>query len=63
MTRFNVSGMSCGHCVKAVTQAVQAVAPEAQVKVDLASGEVTVDGKIDPVRIRGAIAGAGYPVR
>ena len=33
--RLHVSGMSCGHCVRAVTEAVRGVAPLAKVEVDL----------------------------
>ena len=35
MQVFNVEGMSCGHCVKAITQAVQAKDPAADVQIDL----------------------------
>lgn len=41
---YRVSGMTCGGCVRAVTIAIKAAAPSAQVDVDLASGKVTVDG-------------------
>ena len=37
-----VKGMSCQHCVKGVTLAIQALDPQAQVQVDLASGQVQV---------------------
>ncbi len=40
--KFQVSGMSCGHCVNAVQNAVQTVDPEAQVTVDLETGHVDV---------------------
>ena len=36
--RFQVSGMTCGHCVRAVTQAIEALDPAARVNVDLAAG-------------------------
>ena len=39
MTTFNVQGMTCNMCVKHVTKAVQAVEPNADVKVDLATGQ------------------------
>jgi copper chaperone len=39
--KFNVTGMSCGHCVSTVQNAVQAVDPEAQVTVDLETGTST----------------------
>lgn len=43
MQVLKVSGMSCGHCVRAITQAVQAADPAAQVQIDLAVGEVRVN--------------------
>lgn len=42
-TTFQVQGMTCGHCERAVTQAVQQVDPNAQVRIDRASGKVDVD--------------------
>jgi copper chaperone len=63
MVRFSVEKMSCGHCVQAITRAVQAVDPEARVNVDLPSHAVSVDSSAPVERIRRAINDAGYPVR
>ena len=41
---YRVSGMTCGGCVRAVTNAIKAAVPSARVDVDLAAGKVTVDG-------------------
>lgn len=41
-TDYTVSGMTCGHCVKAVTEEVGAVEGVEQVEVDLDSGRMTV---------------------
>ena len=60
--QFQVQGMSCGHCVKAVTQAVQSVDPAAEVKVDLASGQVEVQSAGDHAAIARAIEEEGYRV-
>lgn len=60
--QFHVSGMSCGHCVRAVTEAVQGVDPAAKVAVDLPAGLVTVDGAADRNRLASAITDAGYEV-
>jgi copper chaperone len=60
---FKVEGMSCGHCVGAVTNAVKSVDPQAQVKVDLASGRVEVQSQQDAAAIAKAIADEGYPVQ
>jgi len=59
---FQVQGMSCGHCVGAVTQAVHAVDPKAQVKVDLATGKVEVQSQQDRAAIARAIEEEGYRV-
>ena len=59
---FNVQGMSCGHCVGAVTQAVKTVDPQAEVKVDLSSGKVEVKSDQDREAIARAIREEGYTV-
>ena len=51
MQVFNVQGMSCGHCVKAVTQAVQAKDPAASVRVDLAAKEVGVESTLSAEQV------------
>lgn len=61
MLQFKVEGMSCGHCVKAVTKAVESVEPGAKVDIDLASGQVNVaSGQTQA--ISAAIEEAGYKV-
>jgi copper chaperone len=57
---FDIPQMTCGHCVKAVTEAVHEVDPKARVDVDLASKHVNVDTQADRVRIVAALAEAGY---
>lgn len=63
-TTFTVTGMTCGHCVAAVTEEVSKVEHVNRVDVDLATGIVTVDsdGPIDPARFAAAIDEAGYAV-
>lgn len=39
-----VDNMSCNHCVKAVTKAINDVDPKAMVTIDLAKKEVTIEG-------------------
>ena len=60
MLVLNVGGMTCGHCVKAVTKAVEALPGVERVEVDLAAGRVTVAGAGDPALVRQAIETAGY---
>jgi copper chaperone len=59
---FQVQGMTCNHCVGAVTQAVKSVDPQAEVKVDLASGKVDVQSGQDHAAIARAIEEEGYKV-
>lgn len=62
MQQFKVSGMSCGHCVRAVTQAIQALEQTARVEVDLAAGVVRVDARLDAAQIQSVIREEGYEV-
>ena len=62
---LKVEGMSCDHCVKAVTKAVSDLSGLAKVKVDLK--DATVAFEYDPAvtglkEIEAAIAEAGYKV-
>ncbi|CAH0442738.1 heavy-metal-associated domain-containing protein [Ralstonia pseudosolanacearum] len=63
MTTFSVEGMSCGHCVAAVTRAVQQIDAAAQVQVDLSSQTVAVRSGAGTDALRQAIEQAGYPVK
>ena len=58
--KFQVSGMSCGHCQQAVTRAVQQIDPEAQGTVDLPTGHVGVVSQQPRENIILAIENAGY---
>lgn len=64
MQVFNESGMTCSHCERAVTQAIQALDPQAQVQVqvDLAAGTVQVQSSASEQAIREAISEEGYQV-
>lgn len=62
MQVFNVQGMTCGHCVKAVTRAVQQQDAQAQVEVDLAAQQVRVRSELQASRIAEAIREEGYQV-
>lgn len=63
-TTFIVHGMTCAHCVAAVTEEVSKLTNVSDVDVDLASGAVTVhsDGPVDPAAFAAAIDEAGYEV-
>jgi copper chaperone len=59
---FTVTGMTCGHCVSAVTEEVTQVPGVTAVDVDLASGRLTVtsDAPVDDDAVRAAVDEAGY---
>ncbi|MES2740437.1 MAG: heavy-metal-associated domain-containing protein [Pseudomonadota bacterium] len=62
MYELQVDNMSCGHCVDAVTRAVQGLDPAAKVRIDLAAKTVSIDSHLPPARLSAAIVAAGYPV-
>ena len=61
---YTVVGMTCGHCVSAVTEEVSRVAGVGGVDVDLASGGLTVtsEAPVDESAVRSAVEEAGYEV-
>ena len=61
---YTVTGMTCGHCVSAVTEEVTQVPGVTAVDVDLASGRLTVtsDSPVDETAVRAAVDEAGYEV-
>jgi copper chaperone len=63
MLKLKVEEMSCGHCVKAVTEAAKSVENVDQVEVDLDGGQVTVTGSADSAAVIAAISEAGYPAQ
>ena len=61
---YTVVGMTCGHCVNAVTEEVSQLPGVTGVDVDLASGGLTVtsDTPVDESDVRAAVEEAGYEV-
>jgi len=59
---FLVEGMSCQHCVKAVTRAVQQLDPQAEVVVDLTAKKVEVESAAAREAVARVIADEGYAV-
>ena len=62
---FTVSGMTCAHCVRSVTEEISAIDGVTDVAVDLPTGAVTVtsDHPLDEAQVRAAVEEAGYDVR
>jgi copper chaperone len=59
---FSVPGISCSHCVGAITQAVGGVPGVSTVDVQLDHKLVIVDGDCSDTEIAAAIVDAGYEV-
>lgn len=62
MQEFKVQGMTCNHCVRAVTDAVRRVDAAAKVDVDLTSGSVSVESGVSRDLLADAIREEGYQV-
>ncbi|TSD79238.1 heavy-metal-associated domain-containing protein [Pseudomonas sp. KBS0710] len=63
MQVFSVEGMTCGHCVRAVTQAVQSRDPAASVNVNLAAKEVGVESRLSADQVIALITEEGYSAK
>lgn len=59
---FSVTGMTCGHCERAVTQAVKQLDPTAEIKIDRAAKRVEVQSAQPREALAAAIANEGYAV-
>ena len=61
---YTVVGMTCGHCVSAVTEEVSQVPGVTGADVDLESGGLTVTSAtpVDDSAVRAAVEEAGYTV-
>jgi len=62
METINVKGMSCQHCVQAVTKALNGIEGLKNVQVDLDSGQASYDKDqpVDTETIKAAVKEAGY---
>jgi copper chaperone len=59
---FTVTGMTCGHCEKAVTRAVKQLDPQAEVVIDRAANQVSVQSAQPREALAQAMAEEGYAV-
>jgi len=60
---YEVTGMTCGHCVSSVTSEISKVVGVDSVEVDLGSSRVTVAGDgFNDEQIRAAVDEAGYAI-
>jgi copper chaperone len=61
--QFEVENMSCGHCVRTITKALQRLDPAATVSVDLATKRVAAAGAFSAEAAIAAMAAEDYPAR
>ncbi|GAA1400006.1 heavy-metal-associated domain-containing protein [Catellatospora coxensis] len=61
-TTYQITGMTCGHCVSAVTAELTGLPGVKQVEIDLAAGRavVTSDAVLPLDEVRNAVDEAGY---
>lgn len=62
---FHVDGMTCQRCHDAVAERIGRLAGVAEVRIDVATGTVTVTAEkpVDRVDVAAAVKSAGYELR
>jgi len=60
--QFQVTGMTCGHCERAVQNAIQDLDAQAQVTIDRPNGQVTIMSEQPREALAEAIREEGYQV-
>ncbi|HEY2926629.1 heavy-metal-associated domain-containing protein [Piscinibacter sp.] len=60
MIEFNVPTMSCGHCVRTITETVRTVDAQARLDIDLAAHRVQIDSLHSAEEFAKALAEKGY---
>jgi copper chaperone len=63
MVELHVGGMTCAHCVRAVSQAIERADPEARVSVDLESGRLRAETRLAAEVVAQIVVAEGYEVR
>jgi len=58
--KLHIPDMTCGHCVKTLTEAVQRLSPQATLQADLGTHAVEIGGVPDEAAALAAIRQAGY---
>ena len=58
---FHIPGMNCGGCLRAITRAIQALDPQAQVEADLEARTIRVASNKSEASLLIALSNGGYP--
>lgn len=61
MLKMTIPSMSCGHCVKSITETVQQLDANAVVEADTDSKQVSVSSSASDAAVIVALTEAGYP--
>jgi copper chaperone len=61
MITLSIPNISCGHCVRSITSAVQELDPAAVVQVDVTARTANIDSAADLQTVRDKLAAEGYP--
>lgn len=60
IAKFKVEDMECNHCVKTISDAINAQYPNASITIELAEHLVTVTGDTDKSKLLDIIKNEGY---
>jgi copper chaperone len=60
MLDLQIPNMTCGHCVRSVTEAVKSADPQAKVLVDLPTHKVQIDTTATREAVLAKLSEAGY---
>lgn len=58
--KLNITGMTCEHCVRAATKALQSVPGVTSAEVTLKPGGAVIHGEADPAALIAAVKEEGY---
>ena len=58
--RLKITGMTCGHCVRGVTKALEGVSGVEKADVTLTPGEAVVHGQASAAALIAAVKEEGY---
>jgi copper chaperone len=58
--KYHVNPLTCGSCVRRITEALQAIDSGARVEVDLAAGTVVAEGFFNDATVIATLAAIGY---
>lgn len=61
MIELTLPNMTCGHCVRTVTETVQRVDRDAKVEIDLPTHRVRIESQQAPKAFAAALVEEGYP--